>query len=205
MGTLRKNIWHQSVCCDLLIVGVPACCSALLVWLFSKRGIWKVGATAWELFLNHRITECSGLEGTSVGHLVQPPLPKQGHLQQAVQDCVQAGLEYLQRGKLHNLPGQPVPGLHHPQREEILPHVQTKLPLLPFVPIAPCPDAGHHWKESGPILLTPTLKILIGIYKIPSQPSLLQVKQAQLPQPFLVGEMLQSPHRPCSPPLDSLQ
>ena len=32
------------------------------------------------------------------------PLPKQGHLQQAAQDLVQAGIEYLQR-RLHNLPG----------------------------------------------------------------------------------------------------
>ena len=39
------------------------------------------------------------------------PLPKQGHLQQAAQDLVQAGLEYLQRRRLHNLPGQPVPVL----------------------------------------------------------------------------------------------
>ena len=35
------------------------------------------------------------------------------------------GLEYLQRRRLHNLPGQPVPGLRHPQREEVLPHVQS--------------------------------------------------------------------------------
>jgi len=33
-------------------------------------------------------------------------LPKQGHLQQAAQELVQAGLEYLQRGRLHSLPGQ---------------------------------------------------------------------------------------------------
>ena len=46
-------------------------------------------------------------------------LPKQGHLQQAAQDCVQAGLEYLQWRGLHNLPGQPVPVLRHPQREEM--------------------------------------------------------------------------------------
>ena len=44
-------------------------------------------------------------------------LPKQGHLQQAAQDLVQAGREYLQRRRLHNLPGQPVPVLRHPQRE----------------------------------------------------------------------------------------
>jgi len=37
------------------------------------------------------------------------PLPKQGHLEQAAQDLVQGGLEYLQRRRLHNLPGQPVP------------------------------------------------------------------------------------------------
>jgi len=42
------------------------------------------------------------------------PLPKQGHPQQAAQDRVQAGLEYLQRRRLHSLPGQPGPGLHHP-------------------------------------------------------------------------------------------
>jgi len=72
------------------------------------------------------------------------PLPKQGHLQQAAQDRVQAGLEYLQRRRLHNLPGQSVPGLRHHQREEVLPHVQMELPVLQFVPIAPCPVAGHY-------------------------------------------------------------
>jgi len=45
------------------------------------------------------------------------PLPKQGHLQQAAQDRIQVGLEYLQR-RLHSLTGQPGPGLCHPQREE---------------------------------------------------------------------------------------
>ena len=46
--------------------------------------------------------------------------PKQGHLQQAAQDLVQAGLEYLQRRRIHHLPGQPVPVLRHPQREEVV-------------------------------------------------------------------------------------
>jgi len=72
------------------------------------------------------------------------PLPKQGHLQQAAQDLVQVGLEYLQRRRLHNLPGQPVPVLRHPHSEEVLPHVQLGLPMLQFVPIAPCLVAGHH-------------------------------------------------------------
>jgi len=58
------------------------------------------------------------------------PLPKQGHLKQAAQDLVQASLKYLQRRRLHNLPGQPFPGLCHPQSEEVLTHVQTELPTL---------------------------------------------------------------------------
>jgi len=33
-------------------------------------------------------------------------LPKQGHLQQAAQELVQADLEYLQRRRLQSLPGQ---------------------------------------------------------------------------------------------------
>jgi len=72
------------------------------------------------------------------------PLLKQGQLQQAAQDLVQVGLEYLQGRRLHNLSGQPVQVLRHPQREEVLPHVQVELPKLQFVPIAPCPVAGHH-------------------------------------------------------------
>ena len=72
------------------------------------------------------------------------PLPKQGHLQYVVEDLVQVGLEYLQRRRLHSLPGQPGPGLRHPQREEVLPRVQLELPVLQFVPIAPCPVTGHY-------------------------------------------------------------
>jgi len=72
------------------------------------------------------------------------PLPKQGHLEQAVQDLVQAGLEYLHRRRLHHLPGQPVPVLHHPQKEEVVPHVQKELLILQFVPVAPRPVTGHH-------------------------------------------------------------
>ena len=108
---------------------------------------------------NHRIV---GVGRALCGSSSPTLLPKQGHPEQAAQDLVQAGLEYLQRRRLHSLPGQPVPGLRHPQRGEVLPHVQVELPLLQFVPIAPCPVAGHHCKEFGPILLTPTLQIFMA-------------------------------------------
>ena len=72
---------------------------------------------------NHRIL---GVGRDLCGSSSPTPLPKQGHLQQAAQDLVQVGLEYLQRRRLHNLPGEPIPVLRHPQREEVLPHVQTE-------------------------------------------------------------------------------
>jgi len=60
--------------------------------------------------------------------VTQPnPLPQQGHPEQAAQDLVQVGLEYLQRRRLHSLPGQP--GLRHPEREEVLPPV-----ILDYLP-----------------------------------------------------------------------
>jgi len=90
---------------------------------------------------NHRMV---GVGRDLCGSSSPTLLPKQGHPQQAAQDHVQAGLEYLQRRRLHNLPGQLVPGLHHPQREEVLPRVQMELPVLQFVPVAPSPVAGHH-------------------------------------------------------------
>jgi len=63
---------------------------------------------------DHRM---SGVERDLCGSPSPTPVPKQGHPEQAAQDLVQEGLEYLQRRRLHNLPGQPVPGLRHPQSE----------------------------------------------------------------------------------------
>ena len=135
-----------------------ACERARFLWvLFVEFFCHSQLRVVWELL---RITEWSRLEGTSV--VTQSnPLPKQGHPEQAAQDLVQAGLEHLQR-RLHSLPGQPGPVLHHPQRE-VLPHVQTELPVLQFVPIVPCPVTGHYWKELGPTFLTPTLQIFVSI------------------------------------------
>jgi len=64
--------------------------------------------------LNHRMV---GVGRDLCGSSSPTPLPKQGHLQQAAQELVQASLEYLQRRRLHNPSGQPVPVLHHPQSE----------------------------------------------------------------------------------------
>ena len=135
-----------------------------LYWLLATRGFRK--QMPWLLVSQkHRMV---GVGRDLCGSSGPTPLPKQHHLEQAAQGCIQTEFEYLQEMRLHNPSGQPLPLLHHPQSEEVLTHVQTELPLLQSVPIAPCPVAGHHCKESGPILLTPTLQIFISIYKVPS-------------------------------------
>ena len=101
---------------------------------------------------NHRIV---GVGRDLCGSSSPTLLPKQGHLQQAAQDLVQPGLEYLQRRRLHSLPGQPVPGLRHPQREEVLPHVQTELPVPQFVPIAPCPGTSREMRGTACCICPP--------------------------------------------------
>ena len=70
-------------------------------------------------------------------------LPKQGHPQQAAEDLVQVGPEHLQRRRPHNVPGQPAPGLLHPQSEEAPPHTQMEPPVPQSVPTAPCPQSRH--------------------------------------------------------------
>jgi len=42
------------------------------------------------------------------------PLLKQGHLEQTAQDFIQVDFECLQKRRIHNLSGQPVPVLCHP-------------------------------------------------------------------------------------------
>ena len=66
--------------------------------------------------MNHRITECYGLEGTFRGHLAHSPCSEQGYLQpdEVTQRPVQSGLECFQTWHLHYFSGQPVPVFHHP-------------------------------------------------------------------------------------------
>jgi len=50
-----------------------------------------------------------------------------------------------------------------------------------------------------------SLQVLGCFNEFSSEPSLLQAKQAQLPQPFFTGEMLLTPDHLPGPPLDQLQ
>jgi len=103
----------------------PSLTSISTIKLFVTTG---VGLEVQRLAVKHTITESQHSRGWQ-GPLwvTQPtPLAKQGHPQQTAQHRGQEGLEYLQRRRLHSLPGQPGPGLCHPQREEVLPHVQTE-------------------------------------------------------------------------------
>jgi len=130
-------------------------------------------------------------------------LLKQGHLEPVGQDQVQMAFEYLQRGKLCSLPGQPVPVFGHPCGKEVFPDVPREPPVFPFVPITSDPVTGNSWKEPGSILFAPSFRwYLYKIAKIPPEPSLLQAEQSQL-SAFLTGEMLWSCNSLSGPLLDS--
>lgn len=107
-------------------------------------------------------------------------------------------VEHFQQRKLHSLSEQPVAVLSQPYTKEVFTHTQMELPVFLFVPIAPCQVTGHHWEKSGLILLTATLRVFVCVSKILSQSFLPQAQEAEFPQPFLITELLQSPHHLCS-------
>lgn len=74
--------------------------------------------------------------------------------------------DYLQEGKLHNLPGQPVPGLGHPPSEKVFPDFQRGTPAFPLLPLASGPVAVHHWKEQGSVLSALSLRVFVSIEEI---------------------------------------
>jgi len=76
----------------------------------AQKGACQASPLGFAESQNHRMV---GVGSDLCGSPSPTLLPKQGHLQQAVEDLVQADLEYLQRRRLHSLPGQPGPGLRH--------------------------------------------------------------------------------------------
>jgi len=89
--------------------------------------------------LNHRITESQnhrmfGVGRDLCGSSSPTPLLKQSHLQQAAEDLVQAGLEYLQRRRLHNLPGTP--------------SLSKNLIVRPIIPRVVSPQSWKTGRES---------------------------------------------------------
>lgn len=70
-------------------------------------------------------------------------LLKQGHLEQAAQDCIQRTFECLQ-GENFSLPGPPVPMLSHSHGHSHSMQVYSDVKMFQFVPIASGSTTVHH-------------------------------------------------------------
>ena len=78
---------------------------------------------------------------------------------------------------------QPVPVRHHPLCEKLPPNIQPKPPVSQFKTISPCRTTIHPCKQPLSLLFICSLQVLEGHNEVPPEPSLLQPKQAQFPQP----------------------
>ena len=147
-----------------------------------------------QLLGNGIIIERPGLKRTTMLIQFQPPCYVQGRqpADQTAQSHIQPGLECLQGWGIHNLLGQPVLVRYHPLYEKLLPNIQPKPPLFQFKTIPSCPVAIHPPKQLHPFLFVRSLQILEGHNEVSPEPSLLQAEQAQFPQAFFIGEVLQT-------------
>lgn len=134
--------------------------------------------------LYHRNTERLVFEGTSGGHIVQPP-GKAGSPRANRTWLSQVGFEYLWRRTLHHLSGGLV--------QCTVTFKGNKLFRMNFLCFS-----LYQMPISGSTLLTPTLKIFLWYGKSSSQPPLLQAEQAHLPQPFLSKQMFLFLNHPLS-------
>src|SRR5699024_3309469 len=67
--------------------------------------------------------------------------------------------------------------------------IQPKPPLSQFKTIPLCCITTHPCKQPLPFLFIRFLQVLGGHNEVSPESSLLQAKQAQFPQPFLIGEL----------------
>ncbi|XP_016154392.1 PREDICTED: NADH dehydrogenase [ubiquinone] iron-sulfur protein 3, mitochondrial [Ficedula albicollis] len=77
--------------------------------------------------------------------------------------------------------------------EEILPNIQPKPRLVQLKPVFSRPVAGCLGEEAKPHLATPSFQAVGEGDKVIFEPSFLQAKLTQLPQPLLMGLVLQLP------------
>jgi len=106
---------------------------------------------------------------------------------------------------LNHLAGQPVPMLDNLFGKEIFLNIQSKPPLTQLGAIASCPIASYLEEEINTCLTTTSFQAVVESNKVPPQPRLLQTEQPQFPQPLLIRLVLQTPHQPRCPSLDTLQ
>ena len=128
------------------------------------------------------------------------PLLKQGHLE----PVAWMAFEYLQGGALHSFSGQPVPVLSHSHGGKAFLMFRGNLLCFSLCPLPLVLPLGTTEKSLVPSFVHPPFSCLCTSMRSP-QPSLLQVKQSRLSQPFLIGEMLQSLHHLRGILLDSRQ
>lgn len=192
----HELIWGQASCSQLLLCqqhpsSSPVCAGGVV----QARGAGAGGQWQWPKLrapqdhpqpsfpaltpcavTDHRNTKLFRLEGTSGDNLTSAC---QGRVSwsRLHRRAPRWGLN-VSRGRLHNLPGRPVPVLCQPQCEVVFLHVEMEIFELWFMAIVPCHVAGHQWKEPGTTLLTPVFEIFICVDETPSQSSLLQTKWA---------------------------
>jgi len=126
---------------------------------------------------------------------------------QAAQGLIHLGLEHLQRGGTHSFSGQLCQGLTTLWvRNSCLtaksPLFQSKaIPpsLITILSLITCKKS-----VSSPLVII-SLQLLEGCSEVSLESSLLQTEQAQFPQPFFMGDVLQPSDHPYGPTLDLLQ
>ena len=138
-------------------------------------------------------------------HRVSTPCCVQGRQppDQAAQSHIQPGLECLQGWGIHSLLGQPVQCVTTLWVKNLFLISNLNFPCLSLKPF-PLVLSLSCCKKSVCFLIISSLEILKDCSEVVLEPSLLQTKQAQIPQPFFIREILQPSHHPCGTPLELL-
>ena len=83
----------------------------------------------------------------------------------------------------------------YPLSEEIVPNIQPKPPLSQPEAVSSCPIPCSLGAEPSHLLAPFSFQAVVESDKVPPEPSLLQTKPPQVPQPFPITFVLQALHQ----------